>query len=79
MILSGKKKKEERKKQIMAKNSLGVPMGKGEVVRWMGIWGVFWMQTVIFVMDGQWNPTVQHREMCVIRLLSCTAELDETL
>ena len=22
-----------------------------------------WMQTVIFGMDGQWDPTVQHREM----------------
>ena len=45
----------------------------------MGILGVFEMQTVIFGMDGQWDPTVQHREMCVIGSLSGTTELDETL
>ena len=26
----------------------------------------FWMQTVIFGMNGQWGPTVQDRELCVI-------------
>ena len=31
--------------------------------------GVFWMQIVIFGMDGQWDPTVQHREMRMIGLL----------
>ena len=45
----------------------------------MGISGVSGMQTVIFGMDGQWDPTVQHREMCVIGSLSCTTELEETL
>ena len=45
----------------------------------MDIWGIFWVQTVIFAMDGQWDPTVQHREMCVIGSLSGTTELDETL
>ena len=49
MILSKKKQK-----QIMAKESrLGVPREKGEGVGWMGIWEVFWMQSVIFGMNGQ--------------------------
>ena len=30
-------------------------------------------------MDGQWDPTVQHREMCVIGSLCWTTELEETL
>ena len=34
------------------------------------------MQTVISGMDGQWDPTVEHR---VIGSLCCTIELDETL
>ena len=41
--------------------------------------GVFWMQTVIFGMDGHWGPTVQHREMCAIGSLCCTTEHEETL
>ena len=39
----------------------------------------FWMQTVIFGMDGQWGPIVQHRELCVIGSLCCTTEFEETL
>lgn len=27
-------------------------------------------------MDGQWCPTVQHRELCVIRSLFCTTEIE---
>ena len=27
-------------------------------VMFLGIWGVFWMQTVIFGMDEQWDLTV---------------------
>ena len=46
---------------------------------WMGIWGDFWMQTVIFGMGGQWDPTVCHREMCVIGSLYYATELDKTL
>ena len=38
-----------------------------------------WMQTVTFGMDGQWNPTLRHREFCVIRLLCYTTEIEETL
>ena len=30
-------------------------------------------------MDGQWDPTVQHREMCEIGSLCCTTEHEETL
>ena len=41
--------------------------------------GFFWMQTVVFGMDGQWDSTVQHREMCVIGSICCKTELDETL
>ena len=36
-------------------------------------------QTATFGMDGQWGPTVQHRELCVIGPLCCTTELEETL
>ena len=47
----------------MAKESrLGVPREKGEGVGWMGIWEVFWMQTVIFGMNGQWGPDVTTQE-----------------
>ena len=58
---------------------MGFPGGKGERVGLMGILGVFWMQTVIFGMDGQWDPTVQYREMCVIGSLCCKTELEEAL
>lgn len=37
------------------------------------------MWTVIFAMDGQWDPTVEPREMCVIGSHYCTADLGETL
>ena len=52
---------------------------EGEGSGMMGIWGAFWMQPVIFGMDWQWGPTVQHREICVIGSLCCTTELEETL
>ena len=45
----------------------------------MGIWGAFWMQTVMFGMDGQWDPIVQCNEMYVIGSLCCTTEFEETL
>ena len=61
------------------KSRLGVPKWeKGE--SWMhGPLGVFGMQTVIYGMDGQCDPTVQHREMFVTGSLCCTTHLDETL
>ena len=40
------------------REDLEFPRGKGEGVGWMGTLGFFWMQTVIFGMDGQKNPTV---------------------
>ena len=58
---------------------LGFRRVKGEGMECMGIWGVFWMQTVTFGIDVQWDPTVQHREMCVIESLCCTTEPDKTL
>lgn len=42
----------------------------------LGVWG---MQTAIFGMGGQWGPTVQHREVCVIGSLCSATELDEML
>ena len=45
----------------------------------MGILVLFWMQTVIFGMDRQWGPKVQHREICMIGSLCCKTELEETL
>ena len=52
-----------------------------------GLWGVggmslleaWGMQTVISGMGGQWDPTIRHREVCVIGSLCCTTELDKTL
>ena len=64
----------------MAKeNRLRVLKGEGGGSGIDGHLGVFWMQIVIFGMDGQWDPTVQHRELCVIRSLCRTAEIEETL
>ena len=75
MILS----KNKKQKQILAKeNRLRVPRGERKCDGW-AFWGVFLMQTVKFGMDGQWDHTVQHIEMCVIGSLCCTTELDETL
>ena len=45
----------------------------GRAVRGLG------MQTLIFGTDGQWSPTVQHRELSVIELLCYTTENEETL
>ena len=64
----------------MAKKSrLGSRGGGGEGVGGLGNRGVWGMQTVVSGMDGQWDSTVQHRELCVIGSLCCTTELDETL
>lgn len=42
----------------------------------LGFWG---RQTVLFGMDGQWDPTVQLRELCAIGSLCCITEFDDTL
>ena len=74
MILSTKQK------QIMAKVSRHVVPRRGWGREWDG-WGVqgFWIQIVIYGMDGQWGPTAQHGELCVIGSLGCTIETEETL
>ena len=41
--------------------------------------GILGMQTVISGTDEQWDPTVQHREMCEIVSPCCTVGLDKTL
>ena len=80
MILSKKRKEEKKQKQVMAKESrLGVPKGERGGSGMDGHFGVFRMQTFIFGVDGRWDHGVQHRKMCVIGSLRCTAELDETL
>ena len=73
MILSTKQK------QITAKESRHlVPRREGrEGDEWM-VYG-FVMQTIIFGMDGQWGPTVQHRALCMIGSLCYTTEIEETL
>ena len=45
--------------------------------QWDGwtVWN-FWMQTVRFGMDGQWGPTVQHKELCMVGSLCCTTEIE---
>ena len=80
MILSKNSKQTKNRNRSWSRRAdLGFPRGKGEGVGWMGILGVFRMQTVIFGKDGQWDPTAQHREMCVTGSLCCTTEPDETL
>ena len=49
--------------------------GEGEGVGWRCILGLLLDTTVIFGIDGQWAPTVQHREVCLIGSLCCTTEL----
>ena len=83
MILS-KNNKHTNKKQkhsMTKKSRLGVPErgGKGREREGWVFWVFLGMQTVTFGVDGQWDPIVQHREMCVIGSLCCTIELDETL
>ena len=49
--------------------------GSGGIVGCMGSLG----PTVLSGMDGQWGPTAQHRELCVIGSLCCATEIEETL
>ena len=73
------KQTKNRNRSWPRRADLGFPGRKGEGVEWMGILGVLGMQTVILEMIEQWDPTVQHREICMIGLLCFTTELDETL
>ena len=43
-----------------------------------GVWA-WWIQTVIFGMDGHWGTTVQHREPFAIESLGYTTKIEETL
>ena len=73
MILSTKEK------QITAEESrLWFLEGSGRKGDGWAVQGLE-MQTVMFGMHGQWNPTIQHRELCVIGSLCCRAEIEETL
>ena len=73
MILSTKEK------QITAEESrLWFLEGSGRKGDGWAVQGLG-MQTVMFGMHGQWDPTIQHRELCVIGSLCCRAEIEETL
>ena len=65
----------------MAKKSrLGAPKGeKGRSGMDRHFVGFFGCKLFISGVDGQWDPTVQHREMSVIGSLCCTTKFDETL
>ena len=64
--------------QWHGEQSCGCQGGWGREWDGRGVWD-WWIQTVKFGMDGQWAPTVQHRELCVIGSLCCTAEIEKTL
>ena len=59
-------------------NRFVVARGKGERsgMEWeFGVGGC----KLTFGMDGQWGPTVQHRELRVTGSLCCTTDIEETL
>ena len=58
-------------------STLVVAGGMGEGVGWMGNLGL--VDTNCNFWNGQWVPTVQHRELCVIGSLCGTRETEETL
>ena len=61
-----------KQNQIVAKKSGLVGGG------WDGQGGwSFGRQTVTFGINGQWGPTVQHREMCVIGSLCYTTGIEK--
>ena len=66
---------------MVMERRLVVARGEGGGRREWDEWGVWnwWIQTVIFGMDGQWSPTIQYGELCVIGSLCCTIEVEETL
>ena len=69
------KKKNLRNRSWPRKADLG--FWGGTRVGWMGILGIWGMQTVCYIWNG-WamNPTVQHKERCVTGSLCCITELD---
>ena len=60
------------------KEDVGFPRGEREGSGIDGHLGGFWDANCYFGMDGQWDPTVQHKELCVTGSLSCTTELAKT-
>ena len=76
MILPEKK---TRNRSWPRRADLEVPGVKGREWDGWAFWLFFWMKNVTFGMDGQWDPTVQHRKLCMIGSLCCTRELEETL
>ena len=69
-----------KQKQIMAKESrLVVLRGEGGgsgTDQEFAVWGY---KLFIYGMDGQWGPTEQHREPCMIRSLCCMTQTEDTL
>ena len=66
----------KNQKQSMAGQTWG---SRGVGREGQAFWGFGGIQTVISGIDGQLDPAVQYREMCVIGSLCCTTELDKTL
>ena len=57
---------------------LGVSRVRGKGVGWEGRLGL--VDANCFLgMDGQWSPTVLHKELCMTGSLCCTREIKETL
>ena len=57
---------------------LVIPGGRRKGVGWMGS-RVFGCKLLYLEWDGQWGPIVQHRDLCVIGLLFCITDIEETL
>ena len=53
-------------KLMTLKTNLWLPKGKcGWGREWVGSLGLAW-HTIVYGMDGQWEPPAQHRELCSI-------------
>lgn len=62
-------KKRNRWETIRTKWFKKVSQGEGS--DGLGVWG--WsMKTVEFGVEGQWDPAVQHRELCIYSLMRIT-------
>ena len=79
MILSKNNRQKTKTNHGQKEQTWGSWGREGEGVGWMGLLGVWGVQTVTFGMGGQWVPTEQVREMCVTGALCCIMELDITL
>ena len=73
MILSTK-----QKQNTDTEADLGLPQGREEGVGWTGSLGLGHANCNIWN-NGQWAPTVQHRELGVTESLGCTTATEETL